>query len=95
MVTAAPRWARKYPGKAGSPPKRVADYTAYLSALAKRYGPKGTFWSENPTVPKRPIREWQIWNEPNLPYQWARAKGQGFKQIARPTASCCARPGAR
>ncbi len=82
VATSAPKWARKYPGKAGSPPKRVADYTAYLSALAKRYGPKGTFWTENPTLPKRPIREWQIWNEPNLPYQWARGKGQTFKQIA-------------
>ncbi|MBN1529342.1 MAG: hypothetical protein JW895_09805 [Thermoleophilaceae bacterium] len=82
VVTSAPPWARKYPGKTGSPPKRVSDYTALLRALVSRYGPKGSFWTENATVPKRPIRQWQIWNEPNLPYQWARPKGQGFKKIA-------------
>lgn len=82
VVTSAPKWARKYPGKEGSPPKRVSDYTALLSTLANRYGPKGTFWTQNPAVPKDAIREWQIWNEPNLPYQWARGKGQGFKQVA-------------
>jgi polysaccharide biosynthesis protein PslG len=82
VVTSAPRWARKYPAKAGSPPKRVSDYTALLTALVDRYGPKGSFWTDNPTVPKRPIRNWQIWNEPNLPYQWARPGGQGFKKVA-------------
>jgi hypothetical protein len=82
VVTSAPRWARKYPAKEGSPPKRVAEYTALLDALVGRYGPSGSFWTENPTVPKRPIRAWQIWNEPNLPYQWARAGNQGFKKVA-------------
>jgi hypothetical protein len=82
VVTASPRWARQYPSKTGSPPKRVADYTAYLEALVKRYGPKGTFWTEATDVPKRPIREWQIWNEPELPYQWHRPANKGFKSVA-------------
>jgi hypothetical protein len=82
VVTSAPPWARKYPGKSGSPPKRVSDYTALLRALVGRYGPRGSFWTENPAVPKRPIRDWQVWNEPNLPYQWSRPNGQGFKKIA-------------
>ena len=82
VVTAAPRWARQYPSKTGSPPKRVADYTAYLEALVERYGPKGTFWTEAADVPKRPIREWQIWNEPELPYQWHRPANKGFKSVA-------------
>jgi hypothetical protein len=60
----------------------VSDYTAYLDQLVRRYGPSGTFWSENPAMPKRPIREWQVWNEPNLPYQWHRPRRQGFRKIA-------------
>jgi hypothetical protein len=43
-------------------------WAAYLTAVVGRYGPNGTFWSENPTVPKHPIRFWQIWNEPNFKY---------------------------
>ena len=32
--------------------------------------PKGTFWAANPTVPKVPIRQWQIWNEQMAPWFW-------------------------
>ena len=51
-------------------PRRSAPYAAYLTALVGRYGPKGSFWRENPRIPKMPIRTWQIWNEPNLAYYW-------------------------
>lgn len=51
-------------------PRRYAPYGAYLTALIGRYGPKGSFWRENPSIPKMPIRSWQIWNEPNLAYYW-------------------------
>ena len=82
VVNGAPRWARQYPSKGGSPPRRASEYTAYLDKLVERYGPKGTFWVEAPDVPKRPIREWQIWNEPNLPYQWYRRADEGFRKVA-------------
>ena len=42
-----------------------------MRALVARYGPVGSFWPENPGVPKRPLRTWQIWNEPQLRYQWS------------------------
>ena len=35
-----------------------------------RYGPRGSFWAAHPEVPRRPIRDWQIWNEPELPFYW-------------------------
>jgi hypothetical protein len=82
VVTSSPRWARRYPSRTGSPPKRVADYTDYLGQLIRRYGPNGSFWTQAPEVPKRPIREWQIWNEPELPYQWHRPAGKGFRYVA-------------
>jgi hypothetical protein len=70
IVFYAPRWARAYRGRFTSPPKRRADYVTYLASLVERYGPEGTFWSEHPELPKRPVREWQIWNEPHLPAYW-------------------------
>jgi hypothetical protein len=74
-VTATPQWASEKPGTVEywrSPPKDVADYAALMRQLVLRYGPRGTFWTENPTVRKQPIREWQIWNEPTAPWYWTR-----------------------
>ena len=34
--------------------------------MIARYGPRGSFWAEHPELPRRPIRNWQIWNEPNI-----------------------------
>jgi polysaccharide biosynthesis protein PslG len=42
-------------------------WATFLGELVGRYGPGGSFWSENPDLPERPIRLWQIWNEPNAP----------------------------
>ena len=70
IVFYAPAWARAYRGRFTSPPKQRSDYATYLAALVERYGPEGTFWTENPALPKLPVREWQIWNEPHLPVYW-------------------------
>jgi len=70
VVNEAPRWARAYPRRDKSPPKRPGDFAAMLGQLVERYGPDGSFWTENPTVPKRPIREGQVWNEPHLSSYW-------------------------
>jgi len=61
-----PAWAAEDPNAIQSPPKDDADYGRFLTALVARYGPDGTLWSDNPTVPKRPIRAWGVWNEPDL-----------------------------
>ena len=61
----APPWARVFEGRQYSPP-RTKPFQAFLRAAIRRYGTRGSFWAENPTVPKRPVRDWQIWNEPNL-----------------------------
>jgi hypothetical protein len=71
VVMYTPSWdARPNPGGTIAIPRDDGPYAAYLTALVKRYGPHGTFWSQNRTLPKRPIREWQIWNEPNFTYYW-------------------------
>jgi hypothetical protein len=70
VVNNAPPWARAYPRRANSPPRRAREYAAYVRALLERYGPNGSLWIDYPQVPKRPLREWQIWNEPHLRLYW-------------------------
>lgn len=45
---------------------QVRKWRQFVAAAVSRYGAGGTFWEENPEVPYRPVREWQIWNEPNI-----------------------------
>lgn len=47
-------------------------WRARVRLYAERYGPDGAFWSENPEVPYRPLRAWEVWNEPNLSEFWDR-----------------------
>jgi hypothetical protein len=75
VVGLTPVWARRYPHRQASPPADPGDYVAYLVALIFRYGPAGTFWPEHPGLPRRPIREWQIWNEPELRRAWDAPSG--------------------
>jgi hypothetical protein len=77
-VSASPRWASERPRDAReywrSPPKSPAAYGRLMRQMVLRYGPRGTFWAQNPTVPRTPIRKWQIWNEPTAPWFWARPR---------------------
>ena len=49
---------------------QIAAWQGFLTNFALRYGPKGTFWAEHPTLPYRPLRSWEIWNEANLNGFW-------------------------
>ncbi len=49
-------------------PRTPGPYAAFMRALVERYGPHGSFWISQPQI--LPIREWQIWNEPNLQSFW-------------------------
>ncbi|HSD80478.1 MAG TPA: hypothetical protein VLB47_07450 [Solirubrobacteraceae bacterium] len=71
LVVRAPAWAS---GSSNPfvPPRRPSDYAAFVTALVARYGPHGSLWAENPGLPRRPVREWQIWNEPNIRVYFAR-----------------------
>lgn len=71
VVESTPNWDAARPGDPASPPKSTAPYAAFLSALVARYGPQGTFWTAHPTLPRVPIRMWQIWNEPNFVRYWS------------------------
>jgi hypothetical protein len=82
-VIATPEWAKQYPGVVQSPPRKPAEYAAFLRALVERYGPKGSYWAEHPELPKRPVRYWQIWNEPELSDHWWRKGAWGAAEAKR------------
>ena len=65
----APMWARAFPRDGGSPPL-TEPYQEFLRATILRYGTGGSFWRENPAVPRRTIRYWQVWNEPHFEGFW-------------------------
>ncbi|MFL5898097.1 MAG: hypothetical protein ACJ76D_06485 [Solirubrobacterales bacterium] len=94
FLAGAPEWAvpgKKVPGAGGlKAPAHLpvsgaarGGWTAFLTAAVARYGPTGSFWSEHPGVPKRPIREWQIWNEPNFKYFVAKPNPAEYGQLVK------------
>jgi polysaccharide biosynthesis protein PslG len=70
LIVRTPSWAAQRAGKPFSPPRDPADYAAFAAALVARYGPNGALWREHPDVPQRPVRAWQVWNEPNIDVYW-------------------------
>ena len=71
VVEYTPSWDAERPGNPASPPRSLVPFAAFLTALDKRYGPGGSFWSAHPDIPAEPIRMWQIWNEPHFTRYWA------------------------
>jgi hypothetical protein len=67
LALRAPSWANGGNADPFVPPTDPATFAGFLRALIARYGPQGSLWAEHPEVPRRPVRAWEIWNEPNLP----------------------------
>ena len=68
-VYSSPAWVAK---KTNYPPtgRFRGPFEAFVRAAAQRYGSNGTFWSSNPSIPKIPVLDWQLWNEMNSPSFW-------------------------
>lgn len=62
----------------------TTDYANFCGSVAARYGPGGTYWTANPTVPYVPVVEYEIWNEP---YKFASWKGPSGEQLPADTAA--------
>jgi hypothetical protein len=67
----APDWASSSPGHLYAPPSDFGAYGSFAADLVRRYGPGGSFWRENPKLPKLAIGHWQIWNEPSFKSFWS------------------------
>jgi hypothetical protein len=68
-VYSSPAWAAH---RTNYPPDKAhtAAFGAFVQAAAARYGANGSFWSENPGIPRTPVTDWQLWNEVNSPSFW-------------------------
>lgn len=76
IVEFTPRWASSHPSSAWDEyaPANPNTYAGFMTTLIGRYGPHGSFWAANPQIPRVPIRDWQIWNEPEgTKYDWRSA----------------------
>jgi hypothetical protein len=75
-VSQSPRWISAKPEGEflRYPPLDPAPYAELMRQLVLRYGPNGAFWLQNPSVPKVPVRRWQLWNEQNTPWNWAQKR---------------------
>jgi hypothetical protein len=58
-------------------------WVSFLTAAVARYGSTGSFWSGHSGVPKIPIREWQIWNEPNFKYFIAKPNPAEYGKLVK------------
>ncbi len=95
FVSGAPTWAVpqvwvpgshqsiKAPRNLPASGAAIAGWSAFVRAAVERYGPGGSFWAEHPTLPQRPIRNWQIWNEENFKYFVARPNPAEYGKLVR------------
>jgi hypothetical protein len=82
---ATPPWVAKSFIKAPvfSPAARDA-WRGFVGAAVARYGPNGSFWAANPTIPYHPVRDWQIWNEQNSPdFFGPKPSPRSYKQLLK------------
>lgn len=88
----APGWAVPSDPSIGSHPPRYlpvrtgaqrVGWQGFLRAASLRYGPRGSFWRENPGLVKQPIRFWQIGNEVNFKFFVARPNPGEYGKLVR------------
>jgi polysaccharide biosynthesis protein PslG len=94
FLSTAPSWAVPVDRRFGSSEflpvrsaKQRSGWKQFVTQAVLRYGPQGTFWSENPTLPRKPIRTWQIWNEPNFKYFIARPNPAEYGKLVQLSAA--------
>ena len=101
VLEVVPPWARLSPGSDTT--RRGMAYARFARALVERYGPAGTFWAERPELPRRPLRAWQVLNEPYF-RSWRRGVAhatnnwpRGYVRLLRPAYRAIKRvdPGAK
>jgi hypothetical protein len=95
FVTGAPNWAVpsvwvpgsgqsvKTPSHLPASGAAAGAWAAFLGQAVARYGPDGTFWAENPGLPARPLRTWQVWNEENFKYFVAKPNPAEYGRLVK------------
>lgn len=67
FVWGTPAWVSS---RLGAEPIATArqrqQWLRFLRAAILRYGTRGSFWREHRELPRRPVLQWEIWNEENI-----------------------------
>jgi polysaccharide biosynthesis protein PslG len=94
FLNGAPKWAVPVDPRYKSPEtlpvesgRQIAGWKSFVTQAVLRYGPGGAFWAENPAVPSRPLRTWQIWNEENFEYFVARPNPAEYGKLVKLSSS--------
>jgi hypothetical protein len=88
VLVRAPSWATGGDGREGAVPDDPQTYANFCTAMVQRYGPAGSFWAQNPSVPRLPVRRWQLWNEPDIPRYWVgRPWAPTYVNLLRPASA--------
>lgn len=61
----------------------ASGWKSLLTQAAERYGPGGDFWALHPSLPVRPVRTWQIYNEPNFKFFVARPNPTEYGKLVK------------
>lgn len=86
VVWGSPAWIAPEPALPPLGQKQLRAWRAFLAHLVRRYGTAGDFWTG--LRPRRPIRAWQIWNEPNFVLFWRpRPSPAGYVRVLRGSAA--------
>lgn len=96
FVYGTPGWLAADPARPPLSAAARSDWVSFLRTLVRRYGPKGELWAAHPAPV--PIRQWQVWNEPNFLLFWRpRPSPTGYARLLRASAGAIRRvdPGAR
>ena len=74
-----PEWRRL-------PPRDPGPFAELMRQAVLRYGPRGSFWAQNPSLPRTPVRQWQVWNEQTAPWHWRpRPWAPGYTRLLKAT----------
>lgn len=85
VLYGTPAWLSAHTARPPLGERGLRRWRGYLAALVRRYGPHGTFWRGRAV--RRPVRYWQIWNEPNFRlFWWPRISPRGYARLLRASA---------
>jgi hypothetical protein len=81
ILTSTPLWARADMNDWW--PREASAFAAFADALVRRYGRGGSFWEDHPDLPARPVRHWQLYNEPGRSRHYAPVLRAGYRAVKK------------
>ena len=67
VLFGSPSWMNPAPSILPIQNRTQASYWyGFVRDAALRYGPHGQFWAQHRDIAAHPIRDWEVWNEPNI-----------------------------